>query len=143
MRWLIIILLLISLNLTAQDKWKLNAVYLGSVVANGIGEGLSDSGNKEWGHAFNAISISFLLLSPFLHDYTKDVWWKPVIKYSFIRIGFFDFTYNATRQLPYNYIGDTSWWDKGMKKLAPPDGFAFGRVVFATIGFSIPLTKWE
>lgn len=146
MRYTTVILsLLLTINLHAQqkEKWKLNAIYLGSVVANGIGDGLNDSGKKEWGHAMNAISISLLVVSPFIHNYNQDVWWKPLIKYSFIRIGFFDWTYNMTRQLPVTYIGTSSWWDQGMQKLNPPDGFAMGRIVFTTIGFAIPVTHMK
>jgi len=141
---LIILFITLSLQLSAQKegKWLLNSMYVGSIICNGIGDGLNDSGNKGIGHVMNAVSISFLLVTPFVYDFTGDAWWKAVIKYGFIRIGFFDFAYNTTRGLPLNYIGNTSYWDtKFMQKIKPPDGFAFGRAVFTTIGFSIPINK--
>lgn len=146
MKYLLLFLLgLWSLSLSAQEKkqkWILNGVYVGSVVLNGIGDGLKDSGHKEWGHFANAVSISFLLVSPFIHDYSKDTWWKPIIKYGFIRVGLFDWTYNTTRGLPLTYYGSTSFWDKNvMQKVNAPYGFAAGRVVFTTIGFVMPVTK--
>jgi hypothetical protein len=143
---LIALFLVVSLQLSAQrdGKWLLNSMYVGSVVCNGIGDGLNDNGHKDWGHVCNAVSISFLVLTPFVYDFTGDRWWKSVVKYGFIRVGFFDWVYNTTRGLPLTYIGSTSYWDtKFMQKIKPPDGFAFGRVVFTTVGFSIPITKCQ
>jgi hypothetical protein len=53
----------------------------------------------------------------------------------------FDPVYNLTRGLPVTYIGTTSLWDKGLQKLAPPEGFLFGRGVSAIAGISLPLNN--
>ena len=137
MKYLIIILLFFTLNVSAQS-WKIPALYTGSVIFNGIGDGLNDNGHKGWGHFSNAVSVSLLVFSPFIADYNKDKWWAYPISYGFLRVGLFDWTYNTARGLPLTYIGNTTYWDKGMQKLNPPNGFAMGRAVFFTVGFSIP-----
>ena len=145
MKYIIIILLLTSfLNISAQkfrpgERWKVPVVYGTSMVFNAVGDGLNDSGHKDVGHCFNAASIGLVVMSPLIFDYQKDKWYIYPLSCMFVRIGVFDWAYNWTRGLPYNYIGGTSIWDKGMKKLAPPDGFALGRVVSFTVGFTLPL----
>ena len=135
---LTILFFLFTLNLSAQ-KWKVPAIYGTSVVFNAIGDGLNDSGHKDVGHCFNAASIGVVVMSPFIFNYQKDKWYIYPLSYMFLRIALFDWTYNWTRGLPYNYIGGTSIWDKSMKKLAPPDGFALGRLVSFTVGFTLPI----
>ena len=137
MKYLIIILLFFSLNVSAQ-KWQIPALYAGSIILEGIGDGLYDNGTKQLGKSFQAVSLSLILLSPFIADYNKDKWWAYPISYGFLRVGLFDWTYNTARGLPLTYIGNTTYWDKGMQKLNPPNGFAMGRAVFFTVGFSIP-----
>ena len=137
MKYLIVILLFFSLNVSAQ-KWQIPALYAGSVIFNGIGDGLNDNGQKGWGHFSNAVSISLLLFSPLIADYNKDKWWAYPISYGFIRAGVFDPSYNLSRGLPITYIGNSSLWDKFLQELDPPDGFMFGRAAFFTVGFSIP-----
>ena len=137
MKYLIIILLFFSLNVSAQS-WKIPALYSSSIILEGIGDGLYDNGTKQLGKSFQAVSLSLILLSPFIADYNKDKWWAYPISYGFLRVGLFDWTYNTARGLPLTYIGNTTYWDKGMQKLNPPNGFAMGRAVFFTVGFSIP-----
>jgi hypothetical protein len=136
------LIILICLECTGQkkDAWRTIGIYSGSIVFNAMGDGFKDSGRKELGHFCNAVSISFLVISPFLMDYQKDKWWAYPITYGFLRIAYFDWTYNASRGLPYNYIGNSSIWDKYfMQQIKPPDGFAAGRGVAFIIGISVPL----
>ena len=140
MKKLIIILLFFSLNLHAQEGWKTIAVYTGSIVLNAVGDGLNDNGVKGWGHVSNAASIGVLLASPFILDYDKDKWYYYLITYTALRISFFDYTYNATRGLPINYIGNTSFWDQGLQELNPPNTYLF-RGVTLIVGISIPIQE--
>ena len=122
-----------------KHPWRTIALYSSSIILNGIGDGLNDEGHKGWGHAANAFSIGFIVLSPLVLDYDKSKRWAYVLDYGFLRIAYFDWTYNTTRGLPLTYIGTTSTWDKYfMQKLKPPDGFAMGRLVSFSVGISIP-----
>jgi len=119
---------------------KIIGIYVGSIALNAIGDGMNDNGDKSWGHALNAASIAVLLSSPFIIDYEKDKWYWYLISYTSLRIAFFDYTYNATRGLPLNYIGGTSTWDKVMKKMNPPNTY-MGRGVFLTVGIAVPIKE--
>jgi hypothetical protein len=121
------------------EKWKVIALYSGSVILNGLGDGLNDSGNKTAGHLFNAASIGTLIISPAVLNYQKGKWYWYLLCYTCLRAGLFDITYNLTRRLPFNYTGSTSITDKfynshGVSPIVP-------RTFFFVIGFAIPLTK--
>jgi len=137
-----LLLLLFTIQLSAQkkDAWKVITVYTSSIGLDAIGDGLNDSGNKTWGHVCNATSIGVLLTSPFIIDYDKSKWGYYLTSYTALRIAFFDYTYNATRGLPLNTVGSTSFWDKGINKLNPPDTY-FPRTCFLILGISIPLNE--
>jgi len=124
----------------SNQTWKVIGVYTGSILLNAVGDGLNDSGDKQWGHACNAASIGLLLGSPFIIDYEKDKWYWYLISYTSLRISLFDYTYNTTRGLPLGYIGSTSTWDKALSKFRSPETH-FGRSVFFIVGFSIPINE--
>jgi hypothetical protein len=115
---LILSLLLSSILLLGQDTarlWqpaKVITVYTSSIVLNAVGDGLNDSGSKQWGHFCNAASIGILLTSPFIIDYEKSKWGWYLTSYTSLRIALFDYSYNLTRGLGLNYIGGTSTWDR-------------------------------
>lgn len=143
MRYITFILLFFfTIQLSAQKKeaWKVISVYSSSIVLDAIGDGLNDSGDKDWGHLCNAASVGILLTSPFIIDYDKSKWGYYLTSYTALRIALFDYTYNTTRGLPLNYIGNTSFWDKGLQKLNPPDTYMI-RGVYFIVGISIPLNK--
>jgi hypothetical protein len=139
---LTIILLSLSLSSLAQlgEPIKVISVYSGSIILNAVGDGLNDSGQKQWGHACNAASIGLLLTSPFIIDYDKSKWLWYLTSYVSLRIALFDYSYNMTRGLPFNYIGGTSLWDRVLKSSNPPNTY-LGRGVFLTIGITIPIKK--
>ena len=141
---LILILSYLFLFTSAQKRFpesvKVIGIYSGSIILNAVGDGLNDSGTKGWGHACNAASIGLLLSSPFIIDYDKKKWYWYLISYTSLRIAFFDYTYNATRGLPINYIGGTSTWDKTLKKMNPPNTY-MGRGVFLGFGIAIPINE--
>jgi hypothetical protein len=153
----IILFLFLTLNLSAQyvghpnyinapkkfqmsEPAKIILTYAGSIVLNAIGDGLNDSGHKGWGHTCNAVSLGIVLASPFYINYDKSKWYWYLASYCSLRIALFDYSYNTTRRLPFNYIGGTSTWDKMLKKLNPPETYG-GRGVFLIFGISIPIKE--
>jgi hypothetical protein len=124
-----------------KEAWKTIALYTGAVIANGIGDGLKDSGHKEWGHFSNSISISLLVLSPSILQKNELRWYESMLSYGFIRFGFFDAAYNTTRGLPLNYLGTSSFYDIALSKTRPSAGVGFAKFVGLTVGISIPFNS--
>lgn len=122
-----------------SEKWKVIVLYSGSIILNGIGDGLNDSNQKTAGHLFNAASIGALLLSPALFNYQKDNWIWYVLSYTCLRVALFDIAYNLTRNLPFNYTGSTAATDKVYNSLGVYP--IYPRTIFFVVGFVIPLTK--
>jgi len=132
----------VNLHLVKQEKsekWKVIALYSGSIILNGIGDGLNESSHKTAGHLFNAASIGALLLSPVLLNYKKDNWIWYILTYTCLRAALFDISYNLTRNLPFNYTGSTSISDKVYNSLRVSP--IYPRTIFLVVGFAIPLTK--
>ena len=123
--------------------------YSASILLNAIGDGLYDEGItrggnlKNWGKVCKVGSIGILLSSPFYIDYYKSNWATYLASYAFLRISLFDPAYNLTRGLPITYIGNTSLWDKGLQKIAPPDGFMWGRGLSLIMGMALPLNNLD
>ena len=144
MKKILIILLLLNSSLFCQaqkkNAWKTIAIYSGSIITEAIGDGLYDNGQKTLGKSVQAISFSFVLISPFIMNYDKSKWYLYPITYGFLRIAYFDWTYNITRGLPLTYCGNTSLWDKFIYKFQSADAFAMGRVVAISVGISLPLS---
>jgi hypothetical protein len=116
---------------------KVITLTLGSVFLNAAGDGLNDNGQKGWGHILNAASIATLLTLPLIVD--KSEFLTTALTYVGFRFSCFNPMYNATRGLPLTYMGTTSFDDKLIGKLKPPDGFlAFRAVTFITT-VSIPI----
>jgi len=130
---------LIEIKKERSEKWKVIAVYAGSIILGGIGDGLNDSNHKTVGHLFNAASIGALVLSPAIFNYKKDKWYLYLASYTCLRAGLFDITYNLTRKLPFNYTGSTSVTDKFYNSHGGSP--TFPRAVFFVVGFSIPLNQ--
>ncbi|MDH3382315.1 MAG: hypothetical protein OEL54_06385 [Flavobacteriaceae bacterium] len=117
---------------------KIDAGLIGAVVFDAWGDAENDNGNKALAHALNAASVACLLVTPFLADIEQDQWAKYIIKYGFIRFVAFDYTYNYQRNLPFNYLGNTSNYDKNLKKF-DPGLIAFTKSVTLIVGFTIPI----
>ena len=122
-----------------QGDLKVIGIYAASIILNGIGDGLNNSNNKTVGHIVNALSISMLLISPFLMEYDKKKWYWYLATYTFLRIGLFDFTYNLTRKLPLEYIGTTSLTDKFYNFVGLNPYIL--QPITVGIGIVIPITK--
>ena len=148
MRLTIILLLFCSLT-QAQPGFieripepvKVIGLFTFSIVLEGIGDGLYDEGKKEVGKLLQAVSLGSLLMSPLFLDMDKSNWGWYLASYVSLRIGFFDYSYNLSRGLPMGYIGDTSYWDKGMRQVAPPGPKIFFHSIFITVGFVIPIKE--
>jgi len=110
-----------------------------SIVLEAIGDAKYDQGLKLQGKLFQAASMASLLSLPFIID-DRDQWWYGIISYICLRVAFFDPVYNLTRDLPIGYIGNTSYWDKGLQKFSPPAGMQiFGRAIFLTVGIRLTI----
>jgi hypothetical protein len=139
---LITLLLILSLNLNAQEYQKVSTstkvigVTLGSVLLNAAGDGLNDNGVKGWGHLLNAASIATLLTLPLMVEGKET--WPSVLTYIGFRYVFFNATYNTVRELPYDYTGTTEYGDRAMAKV--PKGFqTFTKVCVLAVTVSIPI----
>ena len=137
MRKLIIILsLFICLSANAQ-RWKVPVLYGTSIVLAGIGDGLYDNGNKGLDHVFNSASICVMFVTPFVVDYNKKNWWAYGLSYAFIRFALFDASYNTTRGLPYDYIGNTDYLDRLWHKMSI-QSLTFPKTMSLIVGVAIP-----
>lgn len=136
----LLILLLLAVPVKGQtlkhgEAFKAIGLLGTSVVLDAVSDGLYDKGDKVLSHTLEACSTGLLVMSPFLIK--TDKWWWYAASYISFRIALFDPVYNITRGLPVNYIGNTSAWDKALKKFDPSDGFLFGRVVMLTFAVTI------
>ena len=121
---------------------KIITIYAGSIILDAIGDGLCDDGQKTTGHFCQAVSIGMLVASPFILNVDKSKWLWHAMSYVSLRIALFDPVYNLTRDLPIDYIGSTSIWDKSLQNFNPPrSAMLWGRSVFLVIGISIPIKE--
>jgi len=145
MKKIILILLFIPTLLFSQtdksNQFLKLGIYSSSIALNAIGDGLKDSGYKDWGHFCNAASIGVLVTYPFItnNDKTFKSFATSLGSYAFLRFGMFDPIYNSVRGLPIDYIGNTSFYDKALQKMNPQAGLNFARVVSLTVGISLTL----
>ncbi len=124
-----------------EYRWnivKINAGLTASIVCAGIGDGLFDEGEKELSKWFTGASVGALLITPFLADMEMNQFMHYIIKYSFIRFGIFNYTYNKTRGLPYDYLGTTSAQDRVLKKYNETL-VTSTRVLVTSVGFVLPI----
>ena len=143
MRYNLIILLLIG-SVCYGQNWKRGLSVAGwqlaSITLGAVGDGLMDSGEKEWGHALHAGEVLMLMSGPFLFQLDKRDYLPYVGGYVFLRFATFDYLYNATRGLPLSHVGTTSHYDKMIQEFnAPPSGWAFAKSISFIVGVSIPI----
>lgn len=145
----IIIILLLSLSFSGlaqkpeawkPEPWRVITLYSTSIILNAVGDGLNDSGHKDWGHACNATSIGLLVTSPFIIDYDKSKWGYYLTSYVGLRYSLFDASYNLSRGLPYDYIGKTATVDKVFGKV-PANFRTFTKGISLIVSVSLPITK--
>jgi hypothetical protein len=142
---LLILLVFLTLQIQAQQfrrdtRWIKLGMYTGSILMDAAGDALNDSNHKGWGHFANAASVGVLVTIPFVteNERTFKGFLLGAGSYTFLRFGLFDYTYNSVRNLPLNYIGGTSFYDKAMQKLNPPETY-LARVASLCVGVSLTL----
>jgi hypothetical protein len=143
-----ILLLTLCLNIQANDTIykrnyngvKIASLFVGSIILNGIGDGLNNKGNKEIGHLCNAGSIGTLLIIPLIADVDKRKWYYYLASYTLIRVSLFDFSYNIANGQKLNYIGNTSYTDKFWNK-QPIQAYNIARGLSFVVGVKISLNE--
>jgi len=126
------------------ESVKIITIFVGSIALDAIGDALYDNGNKFGGHAFSAAATGLLIASPFILNVDKRKWPLYFASYIGFRIALFDPIYNTTRGLPVGYIGDTSYWDKGLQEFNPPTGIQmFGRAVIFTFAITMTIKEFK
>ncbi len=114
-----------------------------SIVLEAIGDAKYDMGDKYIGKMYQSLSLAVLFALPFILD-ENDSWWAVAASYICFRIALFDPAYNLTRGLPIGYIGNTSYWDKGLQAFNPPvGGQMWGRSMILIVGVSIPIKHFR
>jgi hypothetical protein len=111
-------------------------IFSASIILNAAGDALKDSGHKPLGHTLDAASYAALGSSIILLNPNKRNWFTYLATYTLLRIALFDVTYNLTRHLPIDYVGNTCAWDKMRQKQSgwwQVQGFSLG------LGIAIPL----
>lgn len=95
------------------------SVITSSLIAGSIGDALDDKKDSRFGHAFKALEIGILVMSPFMVSVDPNVW--DILAYGgayiALRVALFDMLYNVFHGNPINYSGTKSWWDKIMKRV--------------------------
>ena len=123
-----------------SEPVKVILLFSSAVILEAIGDGLYDDNQKELGKLFQATSVGLLVASPFILNVDKSKWYWYFVSYVSMRIALFDPAYNLTRGLHMGYIGNTSYWDKGMQVFDPPYGMkVFGHSVVLIFEISIPI----
>ncbi len=124
-----------------EKNWRGAAAVLwqiGTVAAGGLGDGLMDNSNKNWGHALRAVEVGMLISGPFVFDLDRRDTWAWLSSYGFIRLGMKDGFYNVSRGLPLGYVGTTSQYDKLMRGV-PEHGRYFIKSISIVAGVAIPI----
>jgi len=123
-----------------NNNYKKLALFTAHIILDASGDAFNDEGYKTLGHTLNALAIADLLSIPFLTNTKKEDFIPEIAGYILLRIGMFDPTYNITRGLDFNYVGNSSISDKLIKKLKSPNGIGYlGRIVPTCIGVSLIL----
>ena len=141
MKKLIIPLLFICVLSNAQS-WKrpvaITLYQIGTVALGSIGDGLNDEGYKTAGHVLKAAEVAALVSGPFIFKLGKRDYAPYIATYLGWRIVGYDYLYNATRGLEWDYLGESNLWDKTFRQF-PPHGVTFMRGVVLMVTISIPI----
>jgi len=115
-------------------------VVISSLIVGALGDGWNDKGKKVLGHAFKAAEIAILVASPFLLDVELRDALPYALVYLFGRVALFDIVRNLARGEKITYVGDSSIWDRLIKRI-PGHGMMFyrGIALIASIGLGLKL----
>jgi len=119
-----------------------------TIIIGAMSDGFNDSKKKVVGHILAAVETLGLICIGALvmfGDEGSRYWFIErliliVLSYGLIRAALFDFAYNLSRGISLFYLGDSSLWDRFMKKF-PPSGVTFARFVFILIGIFIIINE--
>lgn len=123
-----------------KERWewvKIIGIYTASVILNGMGDAMNNSGRKTMGHYCDGASIGLLVASPFLVKFNTKKWYWYLASYISLRAGLFDVSYNITKGLPINFTGSTSPTDITYNKTKVNPTVT--RSLLFSIGMSIPI----
>jgi len=126
-----------------RDVWnevKVCGIMVSQITLAAASDALYDNGDKVESKLVELASLGILAYGAATFDINKFNWWRYLIKYTAFRIGTYDFTYNAIRGLPLDYIGNTGVWDKARQITSPPLGMqVWGKGIFFIAGATIPI----
>jgi len=109
--------------------------FIVCVIIGAVGDAFFDSSLKIWAHGLDAVEVGLLLSAALIF---KPKHWLPfLLTYICWRIVFFDIAYNLSTGLPWDYLGNTSLWDRILSKY-PVHGLYFTKGIFAILGVSLP-----
>jgi hypothetical protein len=117
-------------------------VYSGSILLNGVGDGLIYNHHKNWGYACNTLSIGTLIASPLVIKYDKHKWYGYILDYAFLRYTLYDSGYNITNGDKYQYLLVNDRIDKMFRK-APAGMRSFDKVITLIVGISLPINDYK
>jgi hypothetical protein len=109
--------------------------FIVCVIIGAVGDAFFDNSLKLYAHGLDAIEVGLLLSAGLIFKPDKK-WWAFLIVYLCMRIMFFDISYNLSCGLPWDYIGNTSLWDKWFSRY-PVHGLYFTKGIFFILGISI------
>ena len=123
--------------------WKVTGIAIFATVTEAIGDAKFDDGDKIEGKALQAISLgSHFLYIPVMKNSNANWLLVPLVEMCW-RFILFDMVYNLTRGLPIGYIGNTSYFDRGLQKFSPPAGMRmFANGITATFVISLTWDKF-
>lgn len=104
-----------------------------AVVLGAIADGLNESRKKSIGHPVEALEKVALLCAGIFSGT-----WIVLISYIAFRVVLFDYVKNLAKGQPLLYLGDSSAWDRFLKK-QQPIGVVFGRVIFLVFAISVSI----
>jgi len=140
-----VILAFLLLSGASGQNWKkglaVAGYHMSTVVVGALGDAYNDEGQKDLGHALKAVEVGMLVSGPFLYkwafkEYPDFLLYCSV--YPMMRFAAYDGFYNATRDLPLLYNGESSHYDRFMNNF-PDAGKAWYKTMVFGLGIGISI----
>ena len=128
-----------SLKQVRKNQWLRLGLYTTSVILDATGDAQYDIGNKELGKLLQAGSVASLIAIPCFTKMDKKDWHYMLSMAVTLRYSMFDYGYNASRGLPLDYKGNTSYYDNFLSK-QPEQIVNFSKIVSGVVGVSLNFT---
>ena len=110
------------------------------VVLGASADAYFDVGHKLLGHTLGAVEVVVLISGSFVFNLNRRKWIPFLLAYVFWRVVGYDYLYNLFSGLPWNYIGNTSFWDITIAKVLP-SGLIWIRAVFLVAAVFVPIRE--